>query len=237
MQRFPAPPAPYIMLTVATSLTAWTKTPSSCGQHLGHQLGPLGRGRDRVAEDVPAAGEESAHGEGIGPLHDERLASGQRHRRVGPRLRLRGLERSRAGDRGRIDQLEGGLVTFGPKAVGLGAGLDAKITAVALVQVDDDRDQPGRRIDLGAHRDTALRARCDAAPAALAELGYHEGLEPFRHSGHGNTSCIAGSPSHLGPAEVTLLVLSGVPDRAERPFRPGRKATRVEGMAAGRTGS
>jgi len=31
MQRFPAPPAPYIMLTVATSLTAWTKTPLSSG--------------------------------------------------------------------------------------------------------------------------------------------------------------------------------------------------------------
>ena len=31
MHRLPAPPAPYIMLTVATSLTAWTNTPSSDG--------------------------------------------------------------------------------------------------------------------------------------------------------------------------------------------------------------
>ncbi len=31
MHRFPAPPAPYIMLTVAISLTAWTNTPSSAG--------------------------------------------------------------------------------------------------------------------------------------------------------------------------------------------------------------
>ncbi len=31
MQGRPAPPQPYIMLTVATSLTACTNTPSSCG--------------------------------------------------------------------------------------------------------------------------------------------------------------------------------------------------------------
>ena len=31
MARRPAPPQPYIMLTVATSLTACTKTPSSFG--------------------------------------------------------------------------------------------------------------------------------------------------------------------------------------------------------------
>ena len=32
MQGSPAPPQPYIMLTVATSLTAWRKTPSSFGR-------------------------------------------------------------------------------------------------------------------------------------------------------------------------------------------------------------
>ncbi len=31
MHGSPAPPQPYIMLTVATSLTAWRKTPSSRG--------------------------------------------------------------------------------------------------------------------------------------------------------------------------------------------------------------
>ena len=31
MQGSPAPPVPYIMLTVATSLTAWKKTPSMRG--------------------------------------------------------------------------------------------------------------------------------------------------------------------------------------------------------------
>ena len=40
MQRFPAPPAPYIMLTVATSLTAWTKTPSSSGSTLAISSAP-----------------------------------------------------------------------------------------------------------------------------------------------------------------------------------------------------
>ena len=34
MHRFPAPPAPYIMFTVATSLTACTNTPSRWGSTL-----------------------------------------------------------------------------------------------------------------------------------------------------------------------------------------------------------
>ena len=32
MQGSPAPPAPYIMLTAATSLTAWTNDPFSLGR-------------------------------------------------------------------------------------------------------------------------------------------------------------------------------------------------------------
>ena len=40
MQRFPAPPAPYIMFTVATSLTAWTKIPSSSGSTLAISSAP-----------------------------------------------------------------------------------------------------------------------------------------------------------------------------------------------------
>ena len=38
--RRPAPPQPYIMLTVATSLTAWTKTPSSCGSSFAMSSAP-----------------------------------------------------------------------------------------------------------------------------------------------------------------------------------------------------
>ncbi len=40
MQRSPAPPQPYIMLTVATSLTAWTKTPSSSGSSFAISSAP-----------------------------------------------------------------------------------------------------------------------------------------------------------------------------------------------------
>ncbi len=40
MQRIPAPPHPYIMFTVATSLTAWRKTPSSCGSNLASSSAP-----------------------------------------------------------------------------------------------------------------------------------------------------------------------------------------------------
>ena len=36
----PAPPQPYIMLTVATSLTACTKTPSSCGSSFAISSAP-----------------------------------------------------------------------------------------------------------------------------------------------------------------------------------------------------
>ena len=38
--RSPAPPQPYIMLTVATSLTACTKTPSSCGSSFAISSAP-----------------------------------------------------------------------------------------------------------------------------------------------------------------------------------------------------
>ena len=43
MHRFPAPPAPYIMLTVVTSLTAWTKMPSSFGCTLAISWFPLSK--------------------------------------------------------------------------------------------------------------------------------------------------------------------------------------------------
>ena len=36
----PRPPQPYIMLTVATSLTACTKTPSSCGSSFAISSAP-----------------------------------------------------------------------------------------------------------------------------------------------------------------------------------------------------
>ena len=40
------------------------------GQHLGHQLGAFGRGGDRVAEDMPAAGKQGADGGRVGALDD-----------------------------------------------------------------------------------------------------------------------------------------------------------------------
>ena len=40
MQGRPAPPQPYIMLTVATSLTAWRKTPSSFGRSFAISSAP-----------------------------------------------------------------------------------------------------------------------------------------------------------------------------------------------------
>ena len=66
------------------------------GEDLGHQLGALGRRCDRVAEDVPAAGEQSTHGHCVGPLHDEGLACGQADRGIRPRLGTRRVGTSRA---------------------------------------------------------------------------------------------------------------------------------------------
>ncbi len=40
MQGSPAPPVPYIMLTVATSLTAWKNTPSMRGWTLAMSSAP-----------------------------------------------------------------------------------------------------------------------------------------------------------------------------------------------------
>ncbi len=40
IDRSPAPPQPYIMLTVATSLTACTKTPSSWGRSFAISSAP-----------------------------------------------------------------------------------------------------------------------------------------------------------------------------------------------------
>ena len=53
------------------------------GQQLRHELGAFGRGRDGIAEEVPAAGEERAEGRGIRALHDqlERHVGGQAHAR------------------------------------------------------------------------------------------------------------------------------------------------------------
>src|SRR6185369_10015367 len=52
----------------------------------------------------------------------------------------------------------------------------AEAAAVAGLQVEDDRDQSGQRIDLGAERDAVFRTGGDAAPAPLAVLGEEERL-------------------------------------------------------------
>ena len=146
MQGRPAPPQPYIMLTVATSLTACTKWPSSCGQQPGHQLGALGGRGDGVAEEVAAAGQQRADGRGVGPLQDERLPLRQRQPHGGD-VEPAGPEPGRR------------VGSSAPAAVGLGAGVDAEAAAVALVELERDRHQPGQRVDLLAGHDAAVRRR------------------------------------------------------------------------------
>ena len=146
MQGRPAPPQPYIMLTVATSLTACTKCAVELGQQPGHQLGALGGRGDGVAEEVAAAGQQRADGRGVGALQDERLPLRQRQ--------------PLGGDVDRLGPRPGRRVLVGdPQAVGLGAGVDAEAAAVALVEVERDRHQPGQRVDLLPGHDAAVRRR------------------------------------------------------------------------------
>ena len=136
MQRSPAPPQPYIMLTVATSLTACTNTPSSSGQQLGHQLGALGRRGDRVAEEVPAAGEDRADRRGVVALEDQRLERGQR------RAARPGSSTGSGAVVVRAPKRSAGSCSSKPSVpsrrrhqpVGLGAGAQAEPAAVALAR-------------------------------------------------------------------------------------------------------
>ena len=159
---------------------------------LRHELGALGRGRDRVAEDVPAAREEGADRGRVVPLQDERLGlrQGDDLRRDGRRLRARGgaLAEELRG----VLQLEVlALLRLGAEAVRLGAGVDAQPAGVAVVEVQDDGHEPRERVDLVAGLDAVLRAGFDAAAAALAELVEQHRFGSFANggrTGHGGPS-------------------------------------------------
>src|ERR1035438_91020 len=64
----PAPPAPYIMLTAATSLTAWTNQPPSFGSILAISSAPAGGGWDGTPNPGRAAGGPRPRRGGGGPL-------------------------------------------------------------------------------------------------------------------------------------------------------------------------
>jgi hypothetical protein len=126
------------MLMVATSLTAWTayrldKHPVELRQELGHELGPFGRGCDRVAKEVTAAGQQRADRRGVVALEHQGLEIGQGHPLVGylDRCRCRGCPGSKMGRR--IEELGLELVDRRLQAVGLGAGAKAEPAGGALV--------------------------------------------------------------------------------------------------------
>jgi len=151
------------------------------GQELGHQLRALGGRRDRIAVDVPAAGEQGADGRGVGPLDHQGLDVGQGLDGVRDVVRRRRLAVPVAEELGGVLELP--LLGLGQQPIGLRAGGDAEAAAVADLEVEDDGNQAGGRVDLGAQRDAVLGAGLDTSAASLAVLREHEGLRPFADLG------------------------------------------------------
>ena len=145
-------------------------------QELRHQLRALGRRGDRVAEEVAAAGQERADGGRVGALDDERLDLRQGTASSGRSTGSGACGRPGAEQLRRVLAARSLARGIGAEAVGLRAGVDAQAAAVAVLQVEDDRDQAGLGIDLGSGGDAVLGAGVDAAAAALAVLGSRNGL-------------------------------------------------------------
>ena len=193
--------------------------PVELRQELGHQLGAFrGRG-DRVAEEVPAAGEERADGGGVVPLQDERLHLPERDDLVRDVDRLGGVGHPVAEELRRVLQLVVGVRRGLLEPVRLGAGVDAESAAVAVFQVQDDRHEPGLGVDLGPHRDAVLRAGADAAAAALAELGEDERFRSFLQGGHGASSEV----EFTGPNLMKMHHLPGNRSGSEHGISDTRK--------------
>ena len=157
-------------------------------EELGHQLGAFRRRGDRIAEEVPAAGQESADGGRVVPLQDERLHLRKRDGLVRNVDRFRGVGHPVAEELRGVLELVVGVRRGLLEPVRLGAGVDAESAAVAVFQVQDDRGEPGLGVDLGPHRDAMLRAGADTAAAPLAELGEDERFRSFLQGGHGASS-------------------------------------------------
>ena len=106
------------------------------GQQLRHQLGALGRGRDRVAEEVAAAGEQRADRRGVGALEDEGAhgQGGSTTRCPGTASRPRGATRVAAAST-RSSASPGSR----QQAVRLRAGVEAQAAGRAVLEVERRR--------------------------------------------------------------------------------------------------
>ena len=159
------------------------------GQHLGHQFGPLGGRCDRIAKEMAASSQDRPDCRRVCAFDHKRFGLWQWDRRVGPRLRfwciaMAGTENGRG-----VHQLESSLVSMWSEAEGFRASRDAKATAIAVSEIQNDRYQSCLGVDLDADGYAALWARQDAASTSLAVLRYDEGLWPLDHLGHATTSC------------------------------------------------
>ena len=158
-------------------------------QQRRHQLGAFRRGRDRVAEEVAAAGQQGADGRGVVALHNERLADGQ------PAVLIRHVGRRGRTARRRSNSCLGSS----SRAIGsrsrhrpYGSGQASKHNPQALHV--SRSISTGTRPVFGLMRSPkaieCLLAGGDAAPAALAELRRQRRLRStdFRRSPHSDSS-------------------------------------------------
>ena len=126
-------------------------------QQLRHQLGALGGGRDGIAEEVAAAREQRADGRGVGALHHQGPRLGQRE--VGVRDRSWASARRAVACRRAWPGSWSSKSPSGCEAVGLRAGLDAQAAGRAVLEVEDDGNEAGGGVDLGARLDAVAVAQ------------------------------------------------------------------------------
>ena len=199
-------------------------------QQLRHQLGALGRRRDGIPEEVPAARRAARRSKTRRcPCH-ERARLGQRQPLVGDRQRPFRFEWPGAEERRRVHELEA-RSGFRGEAVGLRAGAHAEAAGGAVLEVQDHRDQAGPGVDLRPHLDAVACAGFDAASAALAVLREEEGLGLFDGRGHasGPRSALKGCKL-LASAQVRSIV--GIPPNGGL---GARKACAGHGAVGART--
>ena len=211
MERRPAPPQPYIMLTVATSLTACTKTPSSFGSSFAISSAPSVEGVIGIAEEVAAAGEERADRGGVGALGHER-----------PRLAAAG------GARPESPSAASAATRPGPEELRRVHELEVRSQA------------PAQAVGLGARASCRARRPCSSRGGGRRERGRFAGRSrsPSRCSGARRLRCSARSPCSTaagGRASASRRSWACLVSRSVKVQSPRQRASTADrGDSAGR---
>ena len=126
-------------------------------QELRHQLGALGGGRDRIAEDVPAAREKRPDRRCVVALQDERRDGRERDRLAAESPPAAGGGRPARRRASPGPEARSPALRLRPEAVRLGAGVDAEAAPVAV------RRGSGRRARGPCSGSISGRPRCSAS--------------------------------------------------------------------------